>query len=129
MVRMDLLKLVDNCTKACFLSKRHSSETTCSVLSFLSRYPAIRRHRTAQYRTEHQLYMNWHINAASLWCHQYTYVHVQTRSPRNSVAIKHMRKQCVPGALSPPTPRLGTRLYFEMSPYPGSFPLLSLVWG
>ena len=26
------------------------------------------------------------------------------------MAIKRMRKQCVPGALSPPPPRLGTRL-------------------
>ena len=26
------------------------------------------------------------------------------------MAIKRMRKQCVPGALSPPPPHLGTRL-------------------
>ena len=53
----------------------------------------------------------WHINAVSLWRHQYTYVHVKKQSPRNSVAIKGMWKQCVPGALSPPPPPcLGTRL-------------------
>ena len=56
----------------------------------------------------------WHINAVSLWHHQYTYivyVHVQKQTPRNSVAIKGMWKQCVPGALSPPPPPcLGTRL-------------------
>ena len=28
-----------------------------------------------------------------------TYVDVQAQSPRNSMAIKHMRKQCVPGVL------------------------------
>ena len=31
-------KLVDNRTKVCFLGKRHSLETTCSVLRFISRY-------------------------------------------------------------------------------------------
>ena len=75
---MDLPKLVDNRTKACFLGKWHSLETNCSVLSFISRYPATRRHRTAWYQTEHQLRMNWHINAASLWRHRictYTYEH------------------------------------------------------
>ena len=30
------------------------------------------------------------------------YVHIQTQWPQNSVAIKHMCKQCIPGALSPP---------------------------
>ena len=40
---------------------------------------------------------------------------VRTRSPRNSVAIKHMRKQRVPGALSPPPPlHLGTKLKMKM---------------
>ena len=43
-------------------------------------------------------------------------VYVQTRSPQNSVAIKRMHKQCVPGALSPPPPRLGTRLGREAEP-------------
>ena len=30
-------------------------------------------------------------------------LHIRTRSPRNSVTIKHMRIQCVPGALSSPS--------------------------
>ena len=52
-----------------------------------------------------------HINVVSLWHHQYKYVHVQTQSPRNSVGIKGMWKQCVPGAPSPPPPPcLWTRL-------------------
>ena len=39
------------------------------------------------------------------------YEHGRHRILRNSVTIKHMRKQCVPGTLSPPPPlRLGTRL-------------------
>ena len=41
MVGIDLLKFVDNRTKACFLGKRQS-EATCSVLSLISRYPAIK---------------------------------------------------------------------------------------
>ena len=44
--------------------------------------------------------------------HQYTYVHVRTRSPRNSVEIKHMRKHCIPGALSPPLLRAWEQGYF-----------------
>ena len=32
------------------------------------------------------------------------YVYIQTRSPQNSVAIKRMHKQYVPGTLSPPRP-------------------------
>ena len=62
---------------------------------------------------------NWHINETSFWRHQCTYVHVRTRSPWNSMAIKRMRKQCIPGALSPPSPLLlplfcawAPRLYF-----------------
>ena len=46
--------------------------------------------------TEHQLA----YQRGGLWRHQYTYVYVRTRSPQNSVAIKCMRKQCVPGAPS-----------------------------
>ena len=38
---------------------------------------------------------NLHINAA--------YMHVRTQSPQNSVAIKRMCKQCVPGTLTSPS--------------------------
>ena len=34
--------------------------------------------------------INWHINTASLWCHQHTYIYVRTRSPWNSIMIKQM---------------------------------------
>ena len=47
---MDLQKLMDNRKKACFLGKQHSLEATCSVLSFISRCPATRRHRTMRYK-------------------------------------------------------------------------------
>ena len=50
MVGMDLPKLVGNHKKACFLGKQHSLEATCSALSFISRYPATRRHRTERYK-------------------------------------------------------------------------------
>ena len=47
------------------------------------------------------------INVASLWRQQYMHIHIRT----NMVAMKYMRKQCVPGNLSPPPPPyLGTRL-------------------
>ena len=106
--RNGLPKLVDNRVKTCFLGKRHSLEATCSFLSFISRYPATRRHRTVWYKIH--LNRTW-TGISSIWCHQYTYVHAWTRSPWNSVAIKRMHKQCVPGALPPPPPvHLGTRL-------------------
>ena len=44
---------------------------------------------------------------------QCTQVYARTRSPWNSVVIKRMCKQCVPGALSPPPLRLGTRLVIQ----------------
>ena len=50
-VGMDIPNLVDYCKKTCFLGKRHSLEATCSVLSFILRYPATRRHRTERYMT------------------------------------------------------------------------------
>ena len=48
---------------------------------------------------------NWHINTASLWHH-----HIWTCSPQNSVAIKHMHKQCVPSVLSPFPPMPGSKV-------------------
>ena len=73
------------------------------------------RHRTAQYKihsnrtpTAHELADQ---RSEFMMSPVYVYVHVRTRSPRNSMVIKRMHKQCVPGALSPPPPsRLGTRL-------------------
>ena len=67
-VGLDLPKLVDKRKKACFLGKRHSLEATCSV--YISRgiqLPEGQEHSDIKFtRTEHQLHMNGHINAASL---------------------------------------------------------------
>ena len=105
---------MDNRLKACFLSERtHWRQPVLSwALSRGIQLPeGIDKRDIKLAQTEHQLTHNWHINAASLWHHQYMYVYVRTRSPRNSVAIKHMRKQCVPGTLSPPPPpHMETRL-------------------
>ena len=76
---MDLPKLVDNRKKACFLGKGHSLEATCSVLSFISSYPATRRHRTEQYKiysnripTAHELtHQHSEFDVTSI--HTYTY--------------------------------------------------------
>ena len=56
---------------------------------------------------------NWHINTTQVYdvtsVRTYTYKH--SHHTRNSVVMKYLRKQCVLGALSPPSPlRLGTRL-------------------
>ena len=49
--RKALTEMVDNRINARFLGKQHSLEATCSILSFISRYPATRRHRTERYKT------------------------------------------------------------------------------
>ena len=108
---MDLPKLMDNCIKACFLGKWHSLEATCFFLSFNPRYPATRRRRTARYKTHSNRAPTGHELAHQRSQFMTSPVYMRTWSPWNSVMIKCMRKQCVPGALSPLLPpRLGTRL-------------------
>ena len=93
-----------------------SLEATCSFLSFISRDLATRRHRTTQYKThsnrtptDRSTGLVYDVTGVR------THMHIAKRSPQNSMVIKRMHKQCIPGALSPPHPLyLRTRL---TSPY------------
>ena len=116
MVGMDLLKFVDNRIKVCFLSKRQS-EATCSVFSFISRYPAIRRHRTVQINTRNRTPT---AHEVAHQCSEFmtSPVYVYTWSPQNSVVIKCMYKQCIPGAFLLPLLHAWERGYPDVTHIP-----------
>ena len=110
--------MVDNPIKVCFLSKRtHSRQPVLSWALSWGSYVATRRPRTARYETHSN---RTPLGTSMRWVYDvmYMYVHVQTQSPQNSVAIKCMRKQCVSGALSLSLSlRLRTRPQGTMGPY------------
>ena len=98
----------------------HVSVLNGTDLSLFLWYPTTRRQRTAWYKTQFNI-ANWHsygtFNTTALWHHQFAYIHVWAQLPWNSVAIRRMRKQCLPGALlPPPPPRLRMRLGGPCSP-------------
>ena len=108
MIEVDLPKSVDKSIKVHFLGKR--TQRRQPVLSWaLSRgtqHPeGIEQRDIKLTRTEHYL-----AHQHSEFVTSPVYVRI-----RMNVAIKRMRKQCVPGALSPPPPLyLGTRLLNEV---------------
>jgi len=115
---MDLLKLVDIIhIKACFLGK-HTKWRQPALSWALSQ--GIQLPEGINSTIQNSLEQNnnsTQSGTSTQWVYDITSIQTYTyeQSPRNSVAIKCMHKQCVPGALSPTPPLgLGTRLGYKV---------------
>ena len=81
---------------------------------YMLRYLATRKLRTARYES-HSSRIPTGTERGDFMTSPVTNVHVQTRSPRNSVAIKRMRKQSVPGAFSSPSSAPGNEANYAIA--------------